>query len=489
MNWPPWADASTPSQSCFPLRSFKRDSQTAHLGEKVSYDTYLAAELAVDPPQSSTKRNQALTSSFAHAALERQLATLKADKGELKRKLKEKTLKVESLEQDQRWLADRETQERNEKEQEAANWEEEKVIILFRIILALGLLKSAAEIRTLRATLTVLKESHVDLEDTHKNLTHSTAQQKAQLTSLMHPTKFLESELKAACDLADECGREVVHLKDQLAAQPPNRPSVKENNSGDDEVIQAELQRQTAYLRDLERTNLRLNTELTRLRKQSTSIAVLQEEKRALEGKLVTMDGLRSRIGAGASAEVKFTAFQVLSEHGTILEQLATTKAALAAADAQIEEANCAFDALEAEKDNLEHQLSGVEEKMQTGNGEVKFLQALLASYTEESQIHRVTPDSPPDPAPAHLDELLRQYHTLKAHEERDRTSRNNSTQQAQGVKLKATEIALEQEKERVKEEEERAFHRYSWVLPLTYVPVIKVPKLSQKSKIHIWLR
>ncbi|KAG6816374.1 hypothetical protein H0H87_006647 [Tephrocybe sp. NHM501043] len=101
---------------------------TAQLGEKASYDTYLAAELAVDPPQSSTKRTQALTSSFAHAALERQLGTLKADKGELERKLKEKTLKVESLEQDRRWLADRETQERNEKEQEAAKWEEEKVI-------------------------------------------------------------------------------------------------------------------------------------------------------------------------------------------------------------------------------------------------------------------------------------------------------------------------------------------------------------------------
>ncbi|KAG6816609.1 hypothetical protein H0H87_004615 [Tephrocybe sp. NHM501043] len=176
-------------------------------------------------------------------------------------------------------------------------------------------------------------------------------------------------------------------------------------------------------------------------------------------------------------------------KHGAILEQLATTKAALAAADAQIEEENCAFDALEAEKDNLEHQLIGVEEKMQTGNGEVKFLQALLASYTEESQIYRVTLDSPPAPAPTHLDELLRQYHTLKAHEERHRTSRDNSTQQAQGVKLKATEIALEQEKERVKEGEERALHRYSWVLPLTYVPAIKVPKLSQKSKRHIWLR
>ncbi|KAG6831441.1 hypothetical protein H0H87_005113 [Tephrocybe sp. NHM501043] len=111
--------------------------------------------------------------------------------------------------------------------------------------------------------------------------THSTAQQKAQLTSLLHRTKFLESELKAICDLADERGREVVHLKDS------SLPSV-ENNKGDNEVIQAALQRQTAYLRNLKRANLQLNKELTHISERSTSIVVLQKEKRALEGKLAS---------------------------------------------------------------------------------------------------------------------------------------------------------------------------------------------------------
>ncbi|KAG6917646.1 hypothetical protein DXG01_001753 [Tephrocybe rancida] len=468
------SDAPTPSSSRVSFRNFKRDSQTAQL----------------DPQQSSAKRTQVLTSSFAHAALERQVASLKADKGELERKLKEKTLEADRLEQDRRWFRDREERELQEKEQESAQWEEEK-------------LQSASQIRSLRATLTALKESQTDLEESHSTLAHSSAQQKSLLASQSRRINFLEAELKAAQALAEERAVEVQEVRAQhLTQAAPSRLGTKENSREDEAVIQAELHRQTTYLRDLERTNTRLTGELTRLRERNVSVAVLQEEKRALEGKLGAMEGLRARVAelelqlqskssstlskstskndaaaAHALSAMRLTHTQLLSEHGTTLEQLATTKAELSAAEAQLAEAHSAFDALEAEKDDLERQLVGIEGKWQAANSESKFLQELvvgellyefsLASYTHsdssqesyraESNVPHETPGSTPAPAaPAYLEALLNGYQALKEHEERDRASRDETMQQSQGLQLKETETALEREREKVKESEER---------------------------------
>ncbi|KAG6805433.1 hypothetical protein H0H93_004799, partial [Arthromyces matolae] len=89
---------------------------------------------------------------------------------------------------------------------------------------------------------------------------------------------------------------------------------VKENRKDKDEaVIQAELHRQTTYLRELERTNRRLTAENTRLTERNTSIAILQEEKRGLEGKLVTMDALRARV---AELEVQLQSSSSKSSSG-----------------------------------------------------------------------------------------------------------------------------------------------------------------------------
>ena len=87
-----------------------------------------------------------------------------------------------------------------------------------------------------------------------------------------------------------------------------------------------------------------------------------------------------SAAAAHELSSLRVTHAQLLSEHGALKEQLATTKSQLRAAESQTAEANSAFDALEAEKVDLEQRLSGVEMNLQTTEGEVKFLQDLVVS-------------------------------------------------------------------------------------------------------------
>ena len=61
-------------------------------------------------------------------------------------------------------------------------------------------------------------------------------------------------------------------------------------------VVQEELQRQAAYLRNLELTNTKLNTELGILRERHTSVEVLREEKRGLEQKVSILEELRTKV-------------------------------------------------------------------------------------------------------------------------------------------------------------------------------------------------
>ena len=73
----------------------------------------------VDPQLSTAKRQQrtqAFSSHMAHASLERQLAAAQTAKLELETKLREKELLVERLEGDRRWLAEREQEEKEEKQ-------------------------------------------------------------------------------------------------------------------------------------------------------------------------------------------------------------------------------------------------------------------------------------------------------------------------------------------------------------------------------------
>lgn len=64
---------------------------------------------------------------MAYAHLERQLLASQTSKLELETKLREKDLLIERLERDRRWFADREKEEKDEKELERLEHEDEKV--------------------------------------------------------------------------------------------------------------------------------------------------------------------------------------------------------------------------------------------------------------------------------------------------------------------------------------------------------------------------
>jgi len=61
-------------------------------------------------------------------------------------------------------------------------------------------------------------------------------------------------------------------------------------------VVREELHRQAGYLRNLESTNAKLNSELNILRERHASVEVLREEKRGLERKVIMLEEMRNKV-------------------------------------------------------------------------------------------------------------------------------------------------------------------------------------------------
>jgi len=61
-------------------------------------------------------------------------------------------------------------------------------------------------------------------------------------------------------------------------------------------VVREELHRQAGYLRNLESTNAKLNSELNILRERHASVEVLREEKRGLERKVTMLEEMRNKV-------------------------------------------------------------------------------------------------------------------------------------------------------------------------------------------------
>lgn len=160
---------------------------------------------------------------------------------------------------------------------------------------------SDSELRTLRTSLTALREEHADLQDDYSNLSRSTSQTitslKSQLTTLTHKTSLLTSELAELKSVADDRSATIQTLQDQLdelsSAQDNARHGVEEENWG---VVREELHRQANYLRTLEGTNAKMTMELNGLRERHVSVEVLKEEKRGLERKVKVLEELREKV-------------------------------------------------------------------------------------------------------------------------------------------------------------------------------------------------
>ena len=61
-------------------------------------------------------------------------------------------------------------------------------------------------------------------------------------------------------------------------------------------VVREELHRQAGYLRNLESTNAKLNSELNILRERHASVEVLREERRGLERKVIMLEEMRNKV-------------------------------------------------------------------------------------------------------------------------------------------------------------------------------------------------
>ncbi|KAK0446232.1 spindle assembly checkpoint component Mad1 [Armillaria borealis] len=373
----------------------------------------LTAELERDPRLSTVRRqqrSQAFSSTMAHASLERQLATLQTTKTELETKLRERDLTVERLERDRRWFSDRETEEREEKERERAEREEEKVCF------AEYRKKPTAELRSLRANLTTLREEYEELQDSHSALSRSTSQtsatQESKITTLTRQVQLLEEELVQTKELAEERLRSMHDLQESInnLEEPPRR----EDNE-DMTIIREELRRQATYLRQLESEN----AGVTRFEARSQSIEVLKEEKRGLERKLRVMDELRHQVEAGRqerqewankSLEVEAQSpsrtpigvTQSLSElrltHAKLLEESGATNALLRAREAELDEVRESEGELKERIKSLEADVSGLKEslererrRVELADREVDFSKAMVvrlllfkASFTAE---------------------------------------------------------------------------------------------------------
>jgi len=175
-----------------------QDALPSLLRTSASKRDTLAAELERDPELSTAKRRQrtqAFASSLAHASLERQLSAAQSERIEIESKLCEKDIVIERLENDHRYLADRENEERQERERESRTHEEDKR-------------KFETELRSLRNTLTQLRERHAELQDTHSDLARTSSQthskQKAQLSAMTRQVLTLTQELTECKHIAED---------------------------------------------------------------------------------------------------------------------------------------------------------------------------------------------------------------------------------------------------------------------------------------------
>ncbi|KAH6894831.1 hypothetical protein BKA70DRAFT_793346 [Coprinopsis sp. MPI-PUGE-AT-0042] len=377
----------------------------------------LAAELERDPQLSTAKRlqgTQVFNSSLSHANLERQLLAAQTTTSELETKLREKELLIERLERDRRYFADREKEEREEKEREREVYDQAKR-------------KTDTDIRTLRTSLTALREEFADLQDTHSALSRSTSQtiasQKSQLTTLNHRVELLKHELSQSQQTADERSRILANLQaqyDELVSQQDGLMQFEAEQEGMG-VVREELHRQAQCLGTLEAKNVKLTSELSYLRERNQSIEVLREEKRGLETKLVGLDELKEKVvrleaevEAGrlereawasktqdtnnssntpssvpisitqALTDLRLTHAHLLEEHGATTASLRQRTAELASLESQNTQHQKLIQALEAEVRAAKEELRRKDSRVMLVEREVGYLQALLASFKAE---------------------------------------------------------------------------------------------------------
>ncbi|CAK5278166.1 unnamed protein product [Mycena citricolor] len=364
---------------------------------------------------------------MAYASLERQLSSAQTSKLELEKRLRDKELQIEKLERDRRWLADREQEEREEKERERVDFQEQ-------------LTGKDGELRTLRFSLTALREELAELQDTHTSLSRSTSQtiasQKSQITTLSRQATVLEAEVGQFKLLAEERSQTIDEIQGQLNELSQNNIIPVNSDSDDMAIVRQELHRQAEYLRKLEATNAKLSAEVALWRDRHTSIEVLREEKRSLERKLQPMEGLREQVArleaqleaakqerapekiptaseTSALSILRLQHARLLEDHGVTTAHLRAKETELKDAEHRVTEAQTAIERLEADVSLLKDTTRRAEQQVRLAEREVGFMKALLSSYSlEETNKEGHSIDTVRAEQVQHLEALLAEYKT-----------------------------------------------------------------------------
>lgn len=352
---------------------------------------------------SATKR---FTAHISQSSSQRQLLTAQSHVTELQNTLLEKQATIDRLEADRRWLAEREEKERTTREKEASEWEEERQ-------------KLSERLSDVQHKLAEVDDAYGELKDafdvTVQQSRKEVSELKAQLTEERNTVAALEHDLHARQQ--DEGPSFVFDDREDSSAPQPN--------SADNDIIRAELHRQSSYTRTLEATNARLNAQLSRLRQRAENADILYEENLSLKRKVEVTEALRSRVAelelevsSQASApQPQFSLSQLVDlqkEHARLLDKHGEVNAQLRATDLELsslrsENASLSSTAtsLRSELDKAKQSFSSTQTEehlsLNLARQEIVFLKSLVASYTEEASDNQGA-------RVAQLESLLQEY-------------------------------------------------------------------------------
>jgi mitotic spindle assembly checkpoint protein MAD1 len=226
----------------------------------------------------------------------------------------------------------------------------------------------------------------------------------------------------------------------QMALQTSHRSN---RDDADSATLRSELARQAAYTRTLEASQVKLESELSKLRKKEGVIAVVEEKLRGAERKTEHMnvrvgelEGEKTKLerelremkkvlertqhmGGGGAGDASFASMKddisdisavdasataALSrlrlQHATLLDELSTARATLSATNAHLSSLSAQLEETKKEAGEKTTELESAKEgkrrmerRVRDVEGEVEFLRAMMVSYQQEQQQVQQPPD------------------------------------------------------------------------------------------------
>jgi mitotic spindle assembly checkpoint protein MAD1 len=244
-------------------------------------------------------------SSMYKTSIERRLLAAEESERESERELSQAKANIARLESDRRWLAEREQQEREERQSLEEAWNKERVGHTYHHLLD-GVHPNdiqeelANANRKLRNTNLELEGRMGDLEDAYNTLKRTTessiASQSSALVAAERRVALLQDELAHANTLAFERATTINALREQIDLLEESRANTSTSTDSTQwAVVRDELKSQAEQLRTTVANNARLAAEANKLRVRNQNVEILREEKRDLERKLARLEEYQER--------------------------------------------------------------------------------------------------------------------------------------------------------------------------------------------------